>query len=44
MLEALSKIDWGLEPQPSWNTEHEVSNALRALALATEESGEAAYS
>jgi hypothetical protein len=44
MLEALSKIDWSLEPQPSWNREHEVSDALRALALATEDSGEAAYS
>ncbi|RKG92733.1 hypothetical protein [Corallococcus terminator] len=44
MLEGLEHIRWDQEVQPSWNTPDEVPQALRALAAATPETGDAVYS
>jgi hypothetical protein len=44
MLDALTTVKWHLEIQPSWNAKDEVAQAIRSLALATEETGSAAYS
>ena len=44
MLNGLENVRWDLETQPSWNTKAEVAEALRALSLASLETGDAAYS
>jgi len=44
MLDDLGTVSWHLEAQPSWNSRDEVCHAIRGLALATGESGDAAYS
>jgi hypothetical protein len=44
MLDGLASVKWQLEAQPSWNSPHEVEQAIRDLACATPESGSRAYS
>src|SRR5687768_17365586 len=44
MLDEIANAQWNQYAQPAWNSEGELTAALRALAFATPETGEAAYS
>lgn len=44
MLERLAEVDWSREAQPTWNAPDEIVRALRAIAEATAESRDDAYS
>lgn len=44
MLTGIENVRWDLETQPSWNAKGEVAAALRALSLASPETGDEAYS
>jgi hypothetical protein len=44
MLNGVENVRWDLETQPSSNTKDDVADALRALSLASPETGQKAYS